>query len=137
MRLHKIILAVVSVFAYTATTFNLYADNLRQISNHEGISNNAVLAICQDQNGYIWVGTCDGLNMWNGERMKLFPTDWGTSAELSGNLIEQITPTADGYFWICTNYGLDLFNPMLYTVENHTELEGMIRFVLPIVLSAI
>lgn len=128
MRLHKIILLLVCVFTYTSTTFCVYADNLRQISNHEGISNNAVLSICQDQNGYIWVGTCDGLNMWNGERMRLFPTDWGTTAELSGNLIEQITPTADGYFWICTNYGLDLFNPMLYTIENHTELEGMMRF---------
>lgn len=128
MRFHKLILSLMCIFAYTSTTFSSRADNLRQISNHEGISNNAVISICQDLNGYIWVGTCDGLNMWDGERMKLFPSDWGTQNELSGNLIEQIVQTADGYFWICTNYGLDLFNPLQYTVENHPELEGMMRF---------
>lgn len=59
------------------------ASNLRQISSREGISNNAILSLAQDKHGFIWVGSCDGLNMWDGERMRLFPNDWGEYTPLS------------------------------------------------------
>jgi hypothetical protein len=49
--------------------------------------------------------------MWDGERMRLFPNDWGEYTPLSGNLIEEIAVTTDSLFWIRTNYGLDLFDP--------------------------
>ncbi|MEG2770928.1 MAG: two-component regulator propeller domain-containing protein, partial [Alistipes sp.] len=105
------------------------ANNLRQISSREGISNNAVLSLCQDANGLIWVGTCDGLNLWNGGQMMLFPDDWKKSISLSGNLIEEMTATTDSLFWIRTNYGLDLFDPNTKSVEKHAEFQGMHRFV--------
>ena len=104
------------------------AGNLRQISSREGISNNAVTSLCQDSNGKIWLGTCDGLNMWNGERIRNFPSYWGLDNDLSGNLVEMILPTNDGYFWVCTNYGLDLFDPVTRQIENHRELAGYMRF---------
>ena len=86
------------------------ASNLRQISSREGISNNAILSLAQDKHGFIWVGSCDGLNMWDGERMRLFPNDWGEYTPLSGNLIEEIAVTTDSLFWIRTNYGLSLIH---------------------------
>lgn len=105
------------------------ANNLRQISSREGISNNAILSLAQDRHGFIWVGTCDGLNMWDGERMQLFPNDWHTSVSLSGNLIEEIVVTTDSLFWIRTNYGLDLFDPQSKSVESHPGFQGMYKFV--------
>lgn len=103
--------------------------NLRQISSREGISNNAILSLAQDKHGFIWVGSCDGLNMWDGERMRLFPNDWGEYTPLSGNLIEEIAVTTDSLFWIRTNYGLDLFDPDSKHVEPHTCFQGMYRIV--------
>lgn len=103
--------------------------NLRQISSREGISNNAVLSLCQDKYGYLWIGTCDGLNLWDGERMQLFPSEWQKSASLSGNLIEQIAVTRDSLFWIRTNYGLDLFDPDDKSVEHHSRFQGMYKIV--------
>ena len=105
------------------------ASNLRQISSREGISNNAILSLAQDKHGFIWVGSCDGLNMWDGERMRLFPNDWGEYPPLSGNLIEEIAVTTDSLFWIRTNYGLDLFDPDSKHVEPHTCFQGMYRIV--------
>lgn len=105
------------------------ASNLRQISSREGISNNAILSLAQDKHGFIWVGSCDGLNMWDGERMRLFPNDWGEYTPLSGNLIEEIAVTTDSLFWIRTNYGLDLFDPDSKHVEPHTCFQGMYRIV--------
>lgn len=105
------------------------ASNLRQISSREGISNNAIQALAQDKYGFIWVGSCDGLNMWDGERMRLFPNDWSGYTPLSGNLIEEIAVTTDSLFWIRTNYGLDLFDPDSKRVEPHTCFQGMYRIV--------
>lgn len=128
MTLQKISSRILFLFAFLLVGQQLHADNLRKISNHEGISNNAVLSLGQDQNGYVWVGTCDGLNMWDGTRMRLFPSDWGVSNELSGNLIERIVPTSDGYFWIGTNYGLSCVNPTTRSTENHPEIQGFLQF---------
>ena len=105
------------------------ADNLRQISSREGISNNAILSLAQDRHGYVWVGTCDGLNMWDGERMHLYPNDWSGNEPLSGNLIEEIAVTTDSLFWLRTNYGLDLFDPDTKRVERHPDFQGLYRIV--------
>lgn len=113
---------------FTALFATVSANNLRQISSREGISNNAVLSLCQDKDGYIWVGTCDGLNLWNGRTMQLFPNDWRKSTTLSGNLIEEIVSTSDSLFWIRSNYGLDLFNPEDKSVEKHSEFQGLFKF---------
>ena len=108
----------------------LFAQNLRQISSREKISNNAILSLAQDGNGFIWVGTCDGLNLWDGHRMRLFPNDWGEDREnaLSGNIIENIVITTDSLFWIRSNYGLDLFNPIERKVKRHDDFQGVFKF---------
>lgn len=67
--------------------------------------------------------------MWDGERMRLFPNDWGGETPLSGNLIEEIAVTTDSLFWIRTNYGLDLFDPDSKRVERHADFQGMYKIV--------
>ena len=65
---------------------NINAYNIRQISNHDGLSNSAILSICQDKDGFLWFGSCDGLNMFNGLSIRVYkPTD--EKNNLSGNLI--------------------------------------------------
>lgn len=114
---------------WLCATIPTSADNLRQISSREGISNNAILSLAQDHHGYVWVGTCDGLNMWDGERMRLFPNDWNSDEVLSGNLIEEIIVTSDSLFWLRTNYGLDLFDPDTKRIERHPDFQGLYRIV--------
>ena len=121
--MRKIVLLFVSFCAAVVSP----AGNLRQVSSREGISNNAVQALAQDSNGFVWLGTCDGLNMWDGNRMYVFQRDDTGDSYLSGNLIEEIAVTRDSLFWIRTNYGLDLFNPQTYGVEKHQKFRGMYR----------
>ena len=42
------------------------AYSLRQFSSKNGLSNSAILSICQDCDGLIWIGSCDGLNVFEG-----------------------------------------------------------------------
>lgn len=40
--------------------------SLRQFSSKNGLSNSAILSMCQDRHGVIWIGSCDGLNIYDG-----------------------------------------------------------------------
>lgn len=102
----------------------LFAGNLRVISSREGISNNSILCLSQDSDGYIWLGTCEGLDIWNGQRMSCYPVPGSGMKPLSGNLIEKIHPTRDDCYWVRTNYGLDLMHRNR-VVEQHREFQGI------------
>ena len=102
----------------------VHADNIRRISSREGISNNSVLSLAQGHDGYVWFGTCDGLDLWNGEKAVHYPEEGKGMQPLSGNLIEEIIGTRDSLFWIRTNYGLDLFGTG-GVQERHEEFQGI------------
>ena len=48
------------------------AYTLRQIDNTDGLSNSAVLSLAQDETGRLWIGTCDGLNLFDGREVTFF-----------------------------------------------------------------
>lgn len=99
------------------------AYNLRQISNRDGLSNSAILSICQDSDGFMWFGSCDGLNMFNGLNIRVYkPTD--NKNNLSGNLIENILETEDDILWIHTNYGLNKFDKHRKQIESFNQFKG-------------
>lgn len=90
----------------------------------EGISNNSVLSLAQDKAGFVWFGTCDGLNIWDGVKASFYPEPRTGAAPLSGNLIEEIILTDDSMFWVRTNYGLDLMD-MDGVTESHGAFHGI------------
>ena len=87
--------------------------NIVRISSREGMSNSSILSVAQDADGYIWAGSCEGLNLWDGKQVRNY--------KLSGNLIHEIIPTRDGMFWVRTNYGFDLFDPREKIGERHAR----------------
>jgi signal transduction histidine kinase/DNA-binding response OmpR family regulator/ligand-binding sensor domain-containing protein len=108
-----------------AVTYPLGAYNLRQVSKHDGLSNSAIQTMCQDSDGVMWFGSVDGLNIYNGRTLRVYPSV-GDEA-LSGNLIENMIETAPGIFWIQTNYGLDRFDKRRRTVERFSEFTSNYR----------
>lgn len=100
------------------------ADIMRRISSQEGITNNSVLSLAQSPGGYIWFGTCDGLDLWTGDKIVNYPGQRQAEA-LSGNLIEEIIFTTDSLFWLRTNYGLDLFRDDVGVMESHRLFRGI------------
>lgn len=104
--------------------FTVYAYNLRQITNREGLSNSAILSIGQDKDGIMWFGSCDGLNIYNGVDIRLYnPAD--ANKALSGNLIEHIIKSDNGTLWIHTNYGLDKLDPFQQTLASFEQFKGV------------
>src|SRR5512135_3509324 len=68
----------------------------------DGLSQNAGLAIFQDRKGYLWIGTQDGLNRYDGYNFKVYKHDPDNPKSISYNSILSIAEDRDGYLWIGT-----------------------------------
>lgn len=99
----------------------IHAYSLRQFSNKNGLSNSAILSLYQDHQGVIWIGSCDGLNIFDGTNIHVYNPANPTTASLSGNLINDIMETEKEVLWIQTNYGLDRLDTKLQTSKSFTE----------------
>ena len=80
------------------------ATRFKTISSQEGISNNAICAIHQNALGHLYIGTMDGLNIWDGHTLKNFVAKDGKNY-FSGNQIKYIIPGNEAQLYLQTNYG--------------------------------
>ncbi len=82
-----------------------------RITVENGLSQNAVLTILQDQRGFIWLGTEDGLNKYNGYAFEIFKHDPEDPSSISDNLVSKLFEDKFGVLWIGTRTGLDRYDP--------------------------
>lgn len=84
-----------------------------QISTENGLSQTTVNCIMQDRMGFMWFGTQEGLNRYDGFNIRIFKRDPKDSNSLANNFIYTIFEDKEGMIWIGTNGGgLDMFDPM-------------------------
>jgi ligand-binding sensor domain-containing protein/serine phosphatase RsbU (regulator of sigma subunit) len=76
-----------------------------------GLSNSSVWAISQDQQGFMWFGTFDGLNRFDGYQFKIYKHNPSDSTSLPGNFINSLYTDRRGRLWVGTFNGLGLYNP--------------------------
>ncbi|MGN1232144.1 MAG: helix-turn-helix domain-containing protein [Candidatus Cryptobacteroides sp.] len=81
------------------------------------LSNNAVLAIYQDERGYMWFGTYDGLHSWNGRDTEVYRMELDNDKSLASNIIVKIVPSGSDYIWVSTSMGLSRFSTVERTVS--------------------
>ncbi len=71
----------------------------------DGLVNNEVTAIIQDENGFVWFGTRGGLQRFDGYEMKLLNKDFGKGSNLLSQSIEVLTNGNQHNIWIGTKSG--------------------------------
>jgi len=76
------------------------------LSIEQGLSNNDVKTVIQDKTGFIWFGTDDGLNRYDGYNFKIFRHDPEDSNSISDNSIWALMPDSKGNVWIGTKEGM-------------------------------
>ncbi|MBE0682827.1 MAG: GAF domain-containing protein [Anaerolineales bacterium] len=92
------------------------------ISLEQGLSQSVINVIFQDSKGFLWIGTEDGLNRYDGYSFKVFKPEAENETSLSNRWITSIVEDQDGYIWIGTRQGgLNRFDPRsgLFTVFKH------------------
>lgn len=90
----------------------VYSQNIQfeRIPNELGLSQNFIAALCQTKDGFIWVGTKDGLNRFDGYHFKTYQHDPADSTSISDNYIKVIFEDQQGRLWVGTTNGLNLFD---------------------------
>lgn len=84
----------------------------RHLQVEQGLSNNKVTCIAQDQKGFMWFGTIDGLNRYDGYTFKVFRKEAGNQHSLGSNQIQSLFADDDDKLWVGTRKGLYLSNPV-------------------------
>lgn len=100
----KILVVFITLFS-----FRLSAGISLHQANNIDLSNNAILEMYQDENGYMWIGTYDGLNLYNGKNTYVFRFEPNNKHTLCSNIINKIVYGGEEYLWISTSMGLNRF----------------------------
>jgi len=95
-------------------TLNLYAQEdeiqFSHLTAEDGLSINGVTQIIQDNRGFIWFGTYDGLDRYDGYNFKIFLPDPSNSKSISNHSIWSLCEDNEGFIWIATLDGLNKYN---------------------------
>ncbi len=99
--------------------------NLRFNQIIEGLSFSHVKAIYQDHQGFMWFGTADGLNKYDGYTMTIYKNHPEDSLSLVGSNVSHLFEDENHVLWISTNKGVSRYNRDLDIFINQEELRGL------------
>ena len=107
------------VFADKIDTFNKLVPknekiNFENLTIEDGLSSNFITAIFQDSRGYIWIGTDDGLNQYNGN----YIVEYNYGDGLASTYINAICEDSYGNIWVGTKGGLSIINSKTEEIKN-------------------
>lgn len=88
-----------------------------RITSEDGLSNNNITSLLQDQKGFIWIGTANGLNRYDGYGMTVFKEDHIRNNSLRGNWINCVYEDSQHRLWVGTDKGLNLVDQKNSTFE--------------------
>ena len=104
--------------------------SFESVGTNEGLSSNMIQAILKDSQGFIWVGTGDGLNRYDGKNFRIFRHHPDNPLSLSQDNILTLLEDHTGDLWIGTrggglnryNYGQETFTTFLHNPDDSSSL---------------
>lgn len=123
-RLLAIIFLFLSFITVKAQSIRLYTA--------EELSSNQITSLCQDRQGYIWIGTEYGLNKFDGVYVKQYYNDEERPQSLLDNIVRMLFTDRDGVIWVVTNRGVqwynrtgDSFETVTFDGDPHTDVNDL------------
>lgn len=81
----------------------------KKLTEENGLSDNHVTCFLKDTTGFLWIGTKNGLNRYDGHSFRIFKPTSGNS--ISNEVINDIVQDAAGKLWVATMNGLNIYDP--------------------------
>lgn len=101
------------VFLVLICQFHSFSQTKRfqHLTDADGISQSEVYSFLEDSRGFMWIGTLDGLNRYDGYETKVFNIDKNNINSIPNNTIRAFAEDKSGKIWIGTDDGLCVYNP--------------------------
>jgi len=110
--IRSITLVILSIFLISSDfQENEPGIRFRRLTINDGLSLSSVYCIYQDSKGFIWLGTEDGLNRYDGKNFRIFRPDPRDTNSISYRWIEHIYEDGLGILWFGSRGGLTRFDP--------------------------
>ncbi len=94
----------------------------RYLTMKEGLSDDYVTCFTQDKNGFIWMGTSNGLNRYDGNRFKQFFHDPQNNNSIPNNVILELVTDDNNRIWITTEQGVCCYNQITDVFTNYSKI---------------
>ena len=108
---------VLSFFLLASAAGVSYAEALpvclRSLDVDDGLSQNMVYSIHQDSRGYMWFGTQDGLNRFDGHSFKVYKHNPSDPYSVGANGFFSMLETPDRRIWLATMDGISVYDPTM------------------------
>jgi len=108
MAIRKIL---VFVLLLNALAVESQTRRFKHLTSADGISQSEVYSFLEDSRGFIWFGTVDGLNRYDGYDIEIFSTSIDDPHSLSNNTVRSLAEDKFGRIWIGTDNGLNVYDP--------------------------
>nr|WP_294899032.1 hybrid sensor histidine kinase/response regulator transcription factor [uncultured Pedobacter sp.] len=98
------------LFFFLVLYFSAFADEpmkskMRHYSTEDGLSHDGVICMTRDAEGFMWFGTWDGINRFDGTNFVTYKARPGDQSKLKNNKIREIVEDKHGYLWVKTYDG--------------------------------
>jgi len=110
MSLTLVIALLISMqLPYSLDTVTMHVNSpesaLENITTENGLSDNNITSIAQDGKGFIWIGTTNGLNRFDGYNFRIYSNDPANEYSIASNLISELFLDDDKSLWVLTSPG--------------------------------
>ena len=113
----------ISFFLIQAQPYEI--ERFELLNTEQGLSNNSVMSTYCDSRGFIWIGTMDGLNRYNGYEFEVFKSNKDDLFSLNNNRITSIWEDEKGFIWLQSHDGymtyFDQSTERFYTFPRYRE----------------
>lgn len=110
MRLNKLLLFILFAFSTGFICGKPQEISFNRLTTENGLSNNSVICLYQDNRGYIWIGTRNGINLYNGNEFVIYKYHKNDPGSLIFNNVQKITGNGKDEIYFMTPKGISVFN---------------------------
>lgn len=121
----KYLFALIGVFLFGISSYASYEPAITKLGIEQGLSNNTVASIFQDHRGFMWFGTLEGLNRFDGYNFRIFRNRINDTNSLVYTNVQAISEDKNGNLWLGTRQGAsryssstDKFSTLFYLTDN-------------------
>ena len=115
----SIVLLALAPFLFGLGRAGAYNHRFKHINSQNGLPHQQVEALAQDQKGYVWIGTRNGLARFDGYEMTCHYHEQGNPRSLANSFVKRLFTDSRGRVWACTPEGVSRYVPSTNDFRNY------------------